>query len=305
MEKYVLGLDGGGTSCNACATDLNGKVLLRDIAGSININGVSENYVRAELSALLARIYSEMGDMPEFIVIGVAGISNPRTKEVMMSILHDTGYRGKVIITGDFKIALYAKLGILNGVLLISGTGSIAYGINSRGDEIRVGGYGHIIDDLGSAYAIGRDILASVIKYFDGRNEATVLTDLVMKKLEISSIDELISYIYSPERKKSDIAALAALVEPATRANDKTAIEIQEKAAKDLADLVETIIKRMDEEEIKLAFSGSVLEKNNFIRESLVKNIEQLNTACTIEIVDSENDAAYGAALLALEELFS
>ena len=98
---------------------------------------------------------------------------------------------------------------------------------------------------------------------------------------------------------------MAALVEPATRANDKTAIEIQEKAAKDLADLVETIIKRMDEEEIKLAFSGSVLEKNNFIRKSLVKNIEQLNTACTIEIVDSENDAAYGAALLALEELFS
>lgn len=301
----MLGLDGGGTSCKACATNLNGEILLRDIAGSININGVSENYIRAELSALLARIYSEMGDMPEFIVIGVAGISNPRTKEVLMSILHDTGYRGKVIITGDYKIALYAKLGVLNGVLLISGTGSIAYGIDSQGDEIRVGGYGHIIDDLGSAYAIGRDILASIIKFYDGRNEATVLTDLVMNKLEISNIDELISYVYSPERKKSDIAALAALVEPATRVNDKTAIEIQEKAAKDLAYLIEATIRRMDEEELKIAFSGSVLEKNNFIRETLVKNIEKFNTDCKIEIVDSNNDAAYGAALLALEELFS
>ena len=305
MEKYVLGLDGGGTSCKACATNLNGEILLRDIAGSININGVSENYIRAELSALLARIYSEMGDMPEFIVIGVAGISNPRTKEVLMSILHDTGYRGKVIITGDYKIALYAKLGVLNGVLLISGTGSIAYGIDSQGDEIRVGGYGHIIDDLGSAYAIGRDILASIIKFYDGRNEATALTDLVMNELEISNIDELISYVYSPERKKSDIAALAALVEPATRVNDKMAIEIQEKAAKDLAYLIETTIRRMGEKELKIAFSGSVLEKNNFIRESLVKNIENLNTDCKIEIVDSNNDAAYGAALLALEELFS
>lgn len=85
--------------------------------------------------------------------------------------------QGVIRLVGDHETALAGALEEPAGVILIAGTGSICYGVNESGAKFRAGGYGHIIDDAGSAYAIGRDILKAVVRSSDGRQGQTVLKE--------------------------------------------------------------------------------------------------------------------------------
>ncbi len=99
-----------------------------------------------------------------------------------------------------------------NGAIIISGTGSVALGIDRCGEPVRVGGWGHLIDDTGSAYAIARDGIRLVLEGFDGRGDHTKIWDGMKKKLGLKSPEELLDFVYDPKRQKQDIAALAPII---------------------------------------------------------------------------------------------
>ncbi|WP_312430280.1 BadF/BadG/BcrA/BcrD ATPase family protein [Lacrimispora sp.] len=111
------------------------------------------------------------------ICIGAAGISNRDTAKLLTRNLKEQGMQGVIRLVGDHETALAGALEEPAGVILIAGTGSICYGINESGAKFRAGGYGHIIDDAGSAYAIGKDILKAVVRSSDGRQGQTVLKE--------------------------------------------------------------------------------------------------------------------------------
>ena len=131
-----------------------------------------------------------------------------------------------VCLNNDACIALAAGLGKSEGIVLIAGTGSIAYGINGRGEVTRAGGWGHIISDEGSGYDIGRQALARGIKATEGRERRSHILDKIMEHLAIVNIDGLLEFIYRPASNKAAIAALAKIVVAVADQGDAVAQEI-------------------------------------------------------------------------------
>ena len=295
MSKYVIGIDGGGTGSKGIVADLEGNILCNMKGGPINYVGADTRTIDETIETLIEQGLKgrEVSDCAA-ICIGSAGVSRSDVLANFERILEKTGFTCPHKITTDSHTAHAGALNGKEGIVVIAGTGAICLGVNKEGDSIRVGGYGHIIDDEGSAYYIGRLILRAVIRAFDGRDKKTVLSEQVFEKLGVSTIPELITWIYSTERSKGDIAALAILIEEAYERGDEVAGEIEEKAAEELAKLCEPALEFLGGR-ATIAVSGSVLQKNRRIRESFKERLKD------VEVIQAMHEADYGAMLLALK----
>lgn len=302
MINYIIGADGGGTATVVNVCTVEGKLLHEWKFGPLNING--QSYEAAE--ATLKRITEEVRltglclSHCAGVCIGAAGISNKNTSLLIRKTLQKEGITAPVILAGDHETALAAVAEDMCGVILIAGTGSICFGKDNQGKGVRAGGYGHVIDDAGSAYAIGRDILKAMVYGIDGRGEATVLKKAVFKKLSINEVEELITWLYAPERKKSEIAALAVVLEEAVSEGDKAAEQILETAVWELFMLIKAVMTKLRDSKT-LVLGGSVLLNNFKISSRLSELVKQEYPQITI--VNMQNHAAYGAVKLIRREL--
>lgn len=303
MREYVLGVDGGGTKTNVSVADLSGTVFYTFTTGAININGESTENVRNNLRQIFVQEVSAFGGVQgcRSVCIGAAGISNVEAGIFLENTVREAGYTGKLHITGDYQTALYGALGSSNGILLIAGTGSICYGKNTAGEEHRTGGFGYLIDDEGSGYAIGRDILTAVVRAHDGREEKTLLTPMVFEQLGVKTMGEVISFVYHKNTNKRDIAALATHIAEVCAAGDNAACRIVEKCCDELAALVYPVVERLGLERGNLAMAGSILLKEDRIRNGVAARVASKYPGILCRTPDK--DAAYGAVLIALEDL--
>ncbi|MEG6613532.1 BadF/BadG/BcrA/BcrD ATPase family protein [Pseudoclostridium thermosuccinogenes] len=300
MDGYVLGIDGGGTKTTVCAADLQGNILTVFKTGAININGESAENVRKNLHGIFSEASLKVGALSfiKSVCIGAAGISNADARLFLENTVRETGYAGKLIIAGDHQTALYGALGSPEGIILIAGTGSICYGRNNSGKEHRTGGYGYLIDDEGSGYAIGRDILKAMVRSHDGREDKTILTSMVFEQLGVSTIEEVIGFLYHKNTNKRDVAALAPILTRALAEGDEAAQKIALKCCDELVKLVSPVVERLGLEDCSLAMAGSILQKDEFIGKGFIDAIQQKHPR--VVCVTPKNDAAYGAVLMAL-----
>ncbi|MFU1793857.1 N-acetylglucosamine kinase [Paenibacillus azoreducens] len=303
--KFVAGLDGGGTKTAVTVADERGTVLETFTSGAINYNGQDEASVGASLKEIVREIGAICSGIEHCaeICVGAAGVSNPTVVSRLTEQIRSSGFQGGLHITGDHETALYGAHLRDYGMILIAGTGSIGLGKNKAGATHRTGGYGHLIDDEGSGYAIGRDLLSALVQAHDGRIPETVITELVYKQLQIATIQEVISFVYDKRTNKKDIAALAPILSAACAAGDPAALCIAEKCASSLLGLVIPMAEALSLQEDSLAVAGSVLLKNIFIqkmfREKLLEHYPKM------ECITPKSDASMGAALMALRRLQS
>ena len=117
------------------------------------------------------------------------------------------------------------------------------------------------MDDEGGGFALGRDALAAVVRAEDGRIAPTVLHDAVFEALQVGAVRELIGKIYAPGFGKREVAALAPLVGAAAEQGDAAALQIVEKAGRELALLVRPVAEKLGLQSARIAFAGSVLQK--------------------------------------------
>jgi N-acetylglucosamine kinase-like BadF-type ATPase len=304
--EYVIGIDGGGTKTVLKISDLMGNLLGTYEGGPCNLNSTSAENVEKMLKELiLSSVKDKFLLLKDCrgICIGTAGAGREREKGIIQNIIREAGYSGKLIVTDDAVTALYGGCGKGEGIILISGTGSICFGINEAGEKCRVGGWGHIIGDEGSAYDISVKILNSVMKSFDGREEETLLKDLVIKKLELDKVEDLIEYVYRKGNGKNEIAAIATTLSEACSRGDKVAVRIAEEAAEDLFNHVRVVVEKLNLQgkEANLVTNGSVINKNSYIR----SQFEKLVNKCfpNINILEPKADAALGAVIMMLKKL--
>ena len=153
---FVIGMDGGGTKTKACIADLEGKVIDALEGGSMNVNSAGRDGVIQNITALLQAIQKRgwAWNGLRGLCLAAAGVSNPLTREVLEEAVRQAGIGIRPIIIGDHQAALYGAHRGGTGMILIAGTGSVCYGKNEQGQEARSGGFGHLIDDEGSAYAL-------------------------------------------------------------------------------------------------------------------------------------------------------
>lgn len=261
---YWLGVDGGGTNCRAALADASGKILSSGQAAAANLIRVGLDTAVANIQRAVAEACAQAGIAPAQITgacFGLAGVGNPQHHAMMQTALRAVFPQTHLLLETDARIALAGATDLQPGVVVIAGTGSIACGINARGEFARAGGWGPAMGDEGSGYYIGRRALAAVVMAYDERGAATSLSGPVCQHFNVETPPELPPVIYNePVKVMHEIAQLSKLVVAHAQTGDAVALGILGDAAHELARAVNAVIKRlgMQEEAFRVAYVGGV-----------------------------------------------
>jgi N-acetylglucosamine kinase-like BadF-type ATPase len=258
---YYLGFDGGGTKTECVLTDRSGRAIAQSVAGPSNPLRIGYEAAFNSLTAAADHVLSaaklDAGQITA-VCAGLAGAGRKQVVKRVMAFLVETFPNAVVHVTTDMAVALEAAAGSGEGVILIAGTGSSAYGRNASGKTLRAGGYGPWIGDEGSAFDIGRRALIAIARQRDGLAPVTLLGDLIPAALELPAWDNLIERI--AQNPDEVFPRIFPLVVDAAEAEDDTAREILFTAALGLAQIAATVIRKLDlqEHSFVLAKSGGV-----------------------------------------------
>ena len=294
--EFIVGIDGGGTKTKVVVASPGGNPILTQVFGPFNLNSIGAE----RFAVLLDEICTWLNQRGKCLAlcIGSAGVSNPE----MTQLVSNGMQRGSIInwkLVGDQVIALTGALDGRPGIALIAGTGSICFGKNAAGQFARSGGWGHLIGDEGSGYALGRDALSAVARAWDGWGEKTLLTDLLASEFGLDDQKKIISYTYGGH--KSRIAALSRLVEQAAAQGDHVALEIICANAVQMTRLVGAVAKQLHLESPEVAMLGGLLENETMLRTQFQTEMAKQHPQMTCVV--PYRDAAAGAVMLAKEML--
>lgn len=288
---FIAGIDGGGTHTRLELRDMENHLIRRGEFGPFNINSIGPDAFRA----LLQEVFAWCG-MEQCIrlCVGGAGISNPLVRQILREELEKAGFRGKWILCGDQEIALR---GATDGpaLIVIAGTGSICFGKNAAGETARSGGYGHLIDDCGSGYALGRDVLSGAVRCVDGRVEDSGILQAVLDRLG-GGPEKIVPFVYSPKTDKAAIADFAPIALDLAGKGDPEALRILRREAQELAALVRAVQKRLDIPGCSIVLLGGLLQSDNPYRRIVVEELNRLG-----RVISPAHDALWGAAQMAWE----
>lgn len=304
--QYIIGIDGGGTKTLMKLADLDGNLLACCEGGSANMNSLDRTVFEETLSRLIADGLKQITGKPSdcsAICLGMAGAGRPAEKQILKEILGRLGFNETVMITDDAHIALYGGVGSEEGIILVSGTGSICYGRNSHGEVCRAGGWGYILGDEGSGYDIGLSALKHTVRGFDKREEDSLLSTMILDSLKIGSVDELVSLIYRSGEGRKIIAGLAPVVDEACMSGDYYAESILKNAVSELFKSIKAVISGLNFTDIpiQVALGGSVLLKSRYISNNLRNTIAISYPG--VRVFNIKNDAAWGAVHMAFDQL--
>ena len=161
---HVLGIDAGGTKTVCQLADATGDVLAEARRGGANLQAAGELEVEKVLHEVMEEAIGDHNVTPAAICLGIAGVDRPDDARVVRGIMKRIGYKARVLVVNDALVALEAGAPAAPGVVLIAGTGSIAYGRNEHNQSARAGGWGYMLGDEGSGYWIGRAALRAVLR---------------------------------------------------------------------------------------------------------------------------------------------
>jgi N-acetylglucosamine kinase-like BadF-type ATPase len=244
---YYLGVDGGASKTAALVTDESGRPLGSGVAGPSNhlrvgIETAARNIERAVNKALVTADVASREIV--WTYCGIAGADHPAHRQEVVDSLSIFFPRGNFTVDNDARIALTGAIGFGAGIVIIAGTGSVAVGRNDAGDEARVGGWGPIVGDEGSGYAMGRGGLAAILRAFDGRGPATAMTELLQRDYQMTPAD-LPRFVYAQTTHADDIARLSKLVIDAAENGDAIARSLVDSAGSELANSVVAVAQRL------------------------------------------------------------
>jgi N-acetylglucosamine kinase-like BadF-type ATPase len=300
---YVLGIDAGGTKTVCYLADADGRVVGEGRGGGANLQAHGELQVEKVLHSVIDQAIGDRAILPAAACLGVAGVDRPEDDRTVRSIMRRLGFKRHMLVVNDALIALVAGVGDEPGVVLIAGTGSIAYGFNEAGYAARAGGWGFVLGDEGSGYWIGRQALAAVVREADGRGPKTQLTPLVLEHFGLARVDGLVRAVYENGLKRHAVAALGGVVEMARAGGDAAAAEILSKAGEELTRAAASVISRL---EMRGQSFGTVLAGGMFkVIPWLVDDVSSrlAEVAPKTSITPLTVEPAVGAVRLAVREL--
>jgi len=305
MTDFVAGIDGGGSKTRVILADLEGNHVA-DVVGGGSAMAPGRGDHSAEVIASLVRIaMNEAGfneGRPRVLVAGVAGVGRVVENRALTMALEDLEIADEVVVQGDGEIALTDAFGSGAGIILISGTGSIAYGRSPARVLARCGGWGPAFGDEGSGAWIGRKALAIVACAADGREPETALTGTILTAAQVNEPQELIPWGIAATPR--ELAALAPVVFNAASAGDARANALVGLAVEELVLHIRALALKLfgdDRAAIPVAFSGGLLHKGSFIRKKLEQRLKSAVPGAQVRA--AEILAARGAVKTALMKI--
>jgi len=272
---FSLGIDGGGSTLRIGIYGESLKcIYLLELSDTANPSVLGFAQAEELLKSTLQKTIDEAGIAPStvhFVGAGMAGAAqNP---DWLSAILNQSLPHAQITVAPDYEIALIGAHGERYGVLVLSGTGSAACGINASGESAHSGGWGYLLGDGGSGYWLGLEMLKSSTRVADGCMEETSLYQQTFTHLKISAPEELISWIYNPDRNNREISQMAPLVLACAAAGDLEAYRIVEDGAEHLYQLYLSVVKRLDFANPPVMFAGGLLSSDTLLRRLLMQKI--------------------------------
>ncbi len=286
--KYYLGIDGGGTKTALVLTDTNNNIIKSHISNCCNPMDIGfENATKTISDAI--HIVCEGIDLGEVSVFaGIAGGTSGGMKEKFYEFFRGFGF-GKHQNGSDIQSIVAGGLGKGDGIAVITGTGVCCFPQKNGKLMSRIGGWGYLFDEGGSAYNLGRDALSAYFRCFDGSGESTAIYDILSEKYP--DAQELLGEMYKGGKKV--IASLAPVVFQAMDMGDDVAREIIEKNMACVAKIIETAGKHFDVKPIKAVIAGGLTSRTEtleYIKKSISNpqdfNIEILNCSPVMGAVE-------------------
>jgi N-acetylglucosamine kinase-like BadF-type ATPase len=272
---FSIGIDGGGSTLRCGIYGENLKcVHLLELSETANPSVIGFSQAEELLKSTLNKTLDEAeisSSNVRYVGGGMAGAS--QNLDWFRAILTQSLPHAQITVAPDYEIALIGAHGKRFGILVLSGTGSVACGIDASGESVHSGGWGYLLDDGGSGYWLGLEMLRSATRVADGCSEKTGLYQQTFGHLKISAPDELISWLYNPETKNREISQMAPLLLECAVAGDLEALRIVEDGAEQLYQLYVSVVKRLDFTGTPVMFAGGLLSSDTLLRRLLMQKI--------------------------------
>lgn len=305
MTFIVIGIDGGGSKTHAIVADEQGKTIAETVGPASAVRpGQAEHSAEVIADVVKDALAScEMTHVtPRVVSIGVAGIGRDAERQALWQALTARDLATEVVLHSDFSIALDDAFGDGPGVLLIAGTGSVAFGRSPAGATARCGGWGPMCGDEGSGAWIGRKALSVVTSAADGREPDTALTGAVLTAAQVNETIDLVGW--AANAPPAQLATLAPVVLSVADAGDLRANAVVSLAVEELVLHVRALARQLFADEraaVQVALSGGLLSRESTLRKRLEHRLKSAVPGATIR--SEPVIAARGAVRAALRIL--
>ncbi|HYD49206.1 MAG TPA: BadF/BadG/BcrA/BcrD ATPase family protein [Terriglobales bacterium] len=285
-----MAIDAGSSGTRCIIASLAGNVLGHGLGGPADFLFSEAETVRQSLRQATSDAFQRAGirhEQIEMVMAGCAGLGpsgegQPQTEQLLAELIPGAG---RVRATGDMVTAFWGALRTPIGVVVSAGLGSVCFGRNVTGETCEVGGWGPLMGDEGSAYDIGLQAVRAVARAADGRNDATVLTDMLLRHFAAIGEVEMELKLQGDAGSRENIASLAVHVSEAAELGDSVALQILRNAAKELAISALTALRHLNLINIpaSVSFSGSVFEAGRWIIEPFRRAIRDSSPHSAVE----------------------
>ncbi|NLR99923.1 N-acetylglucosamine kinase [Rhizobium sp. P38BS-XIX] len=289
----ILGIDGGGTKILLALADRSGRILRTTRGGGVN--PMDNPDWRRELETQIEPFRNETALSAVCAALPAYGEVS-HISRLQEEVIQRAFPLVRTSVLNDVDAAHRGALAGQQGILLLSGTGSMAWARNAKGEPARTGGWGDVIGDEGSSYWIGRQALSLLSQGLDGRGPPTALSKAVFDHLQLDmseAMEGLCDWVTGLAKPRASIAGLSVIVDRAARDGDAVAIELLEKASDELAKHYHAIADHCDAQ-ASWTFAGGTFGSRVLI-EALERRIGRLATGPKLPPI--------GGALLAAAQI--
>ncbi len=303
--NYVLGVDGGASKTLCLAGGEDGYILGLGRGGPSNHQGCGLEGAVAQIAHSVKEALVQAQASPEEVRLGIfclAGADLPEDYAMLSQAVEDLGVCQRVVVENDTMAALRSGLSRSWGIVVICGTGTNAAGRAPDGREIILPGLGHISGDWGGGAEITQEIIRHVMRAWDGRGKPTVLLQMVLDALGVSSPEVLLQMLYHNQLEQHQLLGLVPLLFEAAYAGDEVACQLVREVGMEVGVTARTIIRRLSlqDKDVEVVLAGSIFKAKGPLLIDTVKGIVH-EVAPRASIVLPEFEPVVGALFLALE----
>ncbi len=303
--RCVLGVDGGASKTLCLVGSIDGRVLGFGRAGGSNHQVCGLTAAMAEISQCVGQALTRAQVPSAQVELGVfclAGADLPEDYAMLTRAIEDLKVCRKVVVKNDTMAGLRTGLSRPWGVVVVSGTGTNAAGRAPDGREIVLPGLGYISGDWGGGEEIAREMIRLIMRAWDGRGKPTVLLQMVLDQLGVSSPKDLLQILYHDELGLDRLLGLVPLLFEAAYEGDEVACQLVKQVGTEVGVTARTIIRRLslEDEDVEVVLGGSIFKAKGPLLIDTVQAVI-LEVAPRASIVLPKFEPVVGALLLALE----
>lgn len=283
MSGLLIGVDSGGTHTRVLVTDQSGTEVARAEGPGSAIHPGAAAQSATVIRDVVRRALEGHDEPVRALCVGASGAGRDEERDTLASSLDADRIAGTVLVVTDAEVALEDAFGAGPGVLLVAGTGSIAWGKGPTGLLSRCGGWGPVIGDEGSGAWLGRKALGVATASSDGREPETALAPALVAGAHVDDVPSLIGW--AARATPADFATLAPVVLEVAAMGDLRANSLVTLAVEELALHVRTVARQLFADEraaFRLALHGGLLAKGSLLRRRVEQRLKLMTPGAMI-----------------------